>query len=98
MLMATVHLVRVLFRTGSGRFKYHMNMMGLSPSASCGCDAASQTAHHIASECPLHTVDATGTWSCWTLQHATVFATCSVTYRTIDMHRTILNQTHEEES
>ena len=41
-------------RTGYGRFNYNMNLMGLSPSASCECGAASQTAHHIASECPLH--------------------------------------------
>ena len=31
-----------------------MDLMGLSPSASCECGAASQTAHHIASKCPLH--------------------------------------------
>ena len=31
-----------------------MNQMGLSPSASCECGAASHAAQHIASECPLH--------------------------------------------
>ena len=34
-----------------------MHQMGfhvLSPSASCECGAASQTAHHMTSECPLH--------------------------------------------
>ena len=31
-----------------------MNQMGLSPSALCECGAANQTAHHMASECPLH--------------------------------------------
>ena len=47
-----VRLYRV--RTFYGRFKYNMNLMGLSPSASCECGAASQTAHLLASECPLH--------------------------------------------
>ena len=41
-------------RTGHDRFKYIMNQMGLSPSASCDCGAANQTAHHMASKCPLH--------------------------------------------
>ena len=40
--------------TGHDRFKYIMNQMGLSPSASCDCGAANQTAHHMASKCPLH--------------------------------------------
>ena len=35
-------------RTGYGRFKYNMSLMGLSPSASRECGAASQTTHHIA--------------------------------------------------
>ena len=68
---------------GYGRFRYNKNQMGLSPSKSCECGAASQTAHHMASECPLPT----GTWSCWTVHHATCFATCSVTYRTIGLYR-----------
>ena len=40
-------------RTGYGRFNYNMNLMGLSPSASCEYGTANQTAPHIASECPL---------------------------------------------
>ena len=69
-------------RTGYGRFKSIMNHMGLSPSASCECGAANQTAHHIGGECPLHKIIVTGTWWCWTLQHATDSTTCSVSYRT----------------
>ncbi len=41
-------------RKGYGRFKYNIYLMGLAPSASYTCGTASQTAHHIASECPLH--------------------------------------------
>ena len=34
------------------------NQMGLSPSASCECGAAtSQTAHHTVTRCPLHSCD-----------------------------------------
>ena len=32
----------------------YMQHLGLSPSASYECGAASEVAHHIASECPLH--------------------------------------------
>ena len=63
-----VRLDRV--RTCYGRFKYNMNLMGLSPSASCECGAASQIAHHLASECPLH--------SCWGDLVTLNSATCSV--------------------
>ena len=56
---------------------WHMNRMGQSPSASCECGAVR----------PLNTSPAnvryivlTGTWSCWTRQPASGFATCSVTY------------------
>ena len=66
----------------------HMNQMGLSPSASCECGAARP--HPTWPAIVLYTV-ATGTWSCCPLQHATGFATCSVTYRTI------VNQTQQEE-
>ena len=45
-------------RTGYSRFQHNMNQMGLSPSASRQCGAASQTALHTASECPLHIVSA----------------------------------------
>ena len=41
-------------RTGYGMLKYNMNQMGLSPSASSKCGAASQPAHHMVGECPLH--------------------------------------------
>ena len=47
-----VRLSRV--RTGYGMFKSNMNRMGLSPSASCECGDAIQTAQNIVSECPLH--------------------------------------------
>ena len=46
-----VRLNRV--RTGCGRFKHNTNQVWLTPSASCECDAASQNAHHITSECPI---------------------------------------------
>ena len=47
-------------RTGYGRFKYNMNQMELSPSSSASCECAlqaSQTAHHMAREYPLHCCD-----------------------------------------
>ena len=78
-----VRLDRV--RTGYGRFKYNMNLMGLSPSASCECRAASQTAHHIASECPLHSC--CGDLVTLNTTACNGFATCSALYIII------LNQT-----
>ena len=82
-----VRLDRV--RTCYGRFKYNVNLMGLSPSASCECGAASQTAHHLASECPLHSC--CGDVVTLNKKARYGFATCSVSYRWF------LNQTPEEE-
>ena len=53
-LVLLVLITREPYETGYGRFKCNMNQMGLSSSASCECGDASQTTHHIATECPLH--------------------------------------------
>ena len=54
--------------------------------------AALQTRPHNTSPANVRYTVVTETWWCWTLQHATGFATCSacVTYKKI------LNQTQEE--
>ena len=82
-------LVRVdRVRTGYGIFKYNMNLKGLSPSASCECGAASQTAHHLESESTLHRC--CGDLVTLNTNARNGFATCCV------LHRRILHQTQEK--
>ena len=61
--------------TGNGRFK-HTAQHELLPSASWECGDSSQTAHHMANECPLNSCN--GDLVVLTMQHANSFVTCSV--------------------
>ena len=79
-----VHLNHV--RTGYGRFKCNMNLVGLSPSTSCECGAENQTAQHMASKCLLQLPRGLGRVGHCSTQLASRPAVCRIE---------LLNQTQE---
>ncbi len=84
-----VRLDRV--RTVYGRFKYSMNLMGLSPSHQHRVSAALQARPLTTLSVSVRYTVSAGTWATLNTTARNGLATCSVPYRRI------INQTQEEE-